>query len=241
MVDKREPAPQWPVLKGEYEVGDVKNCVAVITLGSHLPGGPQLAAGACITGPCKTENLGIEKVVVHVISNPNIRYLLVTGSEVKGHVTGASMLALHKNGVKDNRIVGAIGAIPYIENLTPEAIERFQKQVEAIDFIGTEDVNAIVAKIKEYAAKDPGAYDADPMILQVGEAEGEEKVEAGGLKPMAAELATVRSRILAINKDMMSIGNLNKFHAGVHAGKVEGIMIGMSITLTILGLLLGGN
>jgi len=241
MVDKREPAPQWPVLKGEYEVGDVKNCVAVITLGSHLPGGPQLDAGACITGPCKTENLGIEKVVVHVISNPNIRYLIVTGSEVKGHITGDSMLALHKNGVKDNRIVGAIGAIPYIENLTPEAIERFQKQVEAVNFIGTEDVNAIVAKIKEYAAKDPGAYDADPMILKVGGAEGEEKTEAGGLKPMAAELATVRSRILAINREMMGIGNLNKFHAGVHAGKVEGIMIGLGITLTLLGLLLGGN
>jgi len=241
MADKREPAPQWPVLKGEYEVGDVKNCVAVITLGSHLPGDPMLAAGACITGPCKTENLGIEKVVVHIISNPNIRYLIVTGSEVKGHVTGDAMLKMHQNGVKDNRIVGAIGAIPYIENLTQEAIERFQKQVEAINFIGTEDVNAIVAKIKEYAAKDPGAYDAEPMLLQIGEAGGEEKEEAGGLKPMAAELATVRSRILSINKDMMSIGNLNKFHAGVHAGKVEGIMIGMGITLTLLGLLLGGN
>lgn len=241
MVDKREPAPQWPILKGEYEVGDVKNCVAVITLGSHLPGGPQLAAGACISGPCKTENLGIEKVVVHVISNPNIRYLIVTGSEVKGHVTGQSMLALHKNGVKDNRIVGAIGAIPYIENLTQEAIERFQKQIEAIDFIGTEDSNAIIAKIKEYAAKDPGAYDAEPMLLHIGDAGGEEKAEAGGLKPMAAELATVRSRILGINKDMISIGNLNKFHAGVHAGKIEGVMIGLGITLTILGLLLGGN
>ncbi|MBC7084829.1 MAG: tetrahydromethanopterin S-methyltransferase subunit A [Methanomethylovorans sp.] len=241
MVEKREPAPQWPVLKGEYEVGDVKNCVAVITLGSHLPGAPQLAAGACITGPCKTENLGIEKVVVHIISNPNIRYLIVTGSEVKGHVTGDAILKLHQNGVKDNRIVGAIGAIPYIENLTPEAIERFQKQVECINFIGTEDVDAIVAKIKEYAAKDPGAYDAEPMLIQIGEEGGEEKEEAGGLKPMAAELATIRSRILSINKEMMSIGNLNKFHAGVHAGKVEGIMIGMVITLTILGLLLGGN
>jgi tetrahydromethanopterin S-methyltransferase subunit A len=241
MVDKREPAPQWPVLKGEYEVGDVKNSVAVITLGSHLTGGPQLDAGACITGPCKTENLGIEKVVVHIISNPNIRFLIVTGSEVKGHVTGDAILKMHQNGVKDNRIVGAVGAIPYIENLTQEAIERFQQQVECINFIGTEDTNAIVAKIKEYAAKDPGAYDAEPMLLKIGEGGEEEKEEAGGLKPMAAEMATVRSRILSVNKEMMGIGNLNKFHAGVHAGKVEGIMIGLGITLTILGLLLGGN
>ncbi len=84
MADKREPAPGWPILKGEYEVGDVKNCVLVITCGSHLPGGSILDAGAAVTGSCKTENLGIEKVVAHIISNPNIRYLLVTGSEVKG-------------------------------------------------------------------------------------------------------------------------------------------------------------
>ncbi|WP_407354777.1 tetrahydromethanopterin S-methyltransferase subunit A [Methanolobus sp. WCC5] len=242
MADKREPASGWPILKGEYDVGDIKNCVAVITCGSHLPGGPQLEAGAAVTGPCKTENLGLEKVIAHVISNPNIRYLIVTGSEVKGHITGQAMLMIHKNGIKDNRIVGAIGAIPYIENLTQEAIERFQQQIECIDFIGTEDMNAIVAKIKEYAAKDPGAFDADPMILEVGEAGGDEGTEAGGLKPMASEITTIRSRILGIKREMIEIGNLNKFHSGVHAGKIEGAMIGLSITLTLLGMLLfGGN
>lgn len=239
MSNKREPAPQWPIIKGEYEVGDVKNSVAVITLGSHLPGAPFLDAGACITGPCKTENLGVEKVVAHIISNPNIRYLLVTGAEVKGHVTGDAILKLHQNGVKDNRIVGAVGAIPYIENLTPESIERFQQQVEAIDFIGTEDVNSIVNKIKEYASKDLDAFDADPMILELGdEGSSSDVEESGGLKPMAAEMATIRGRILDVNRELINIGNLNKFHAGVHAGKVEGIVIGMVITLTVLGLLM---
>ncbi|WP_094226803.1 tetrahydromethanopterin S-methyltransferase subunit A [Methanolobus psychrotolerans] len=242
MADKREPAVGWPILKGEYDVGNIKNCVAVATCGSHLASGPQLDAGACITGPCKTENLGLEKVVAHVISNPNIRYLIVTGSEVKGHITGEAIIKIHQNGVKDNRIVGASGAIPYVENLTQEAIERFQQQVECIDFIGTEDMNAIVAKIKEYSSKDPGAFDADPMVLEVGGGSKDETEEAGGLKPMAAEIATIRSRILGINKEMMVIGNLNKFHSGVHAGKIEGAMIGLAITLTLLGMLLfGGN
>ncbi|MCQ6962681.1 tetrahydromethanopterin S-methyltransferase subunit A [Methanolobus chelungpuianus] len=241
MVTKREAAPDWPILKGEYDVGNIKNCVAVITCGSHLASGPQLEAGAAITGPCKTENLGIEKVVAHIISNPNIRYLIVTGAEVKGHITGQAFLSLHRNGIKDNRIVGATGAIPYIENLTDAAIKRFQEQVEAIDFIGTEDMNAIVAKIKEYAAKDPGAFDADPLVIEVGGDKEEEGAEAGGLKPMAAELATIRNRILDIDREMMYIGNLNKFHSGVHAGKVEGIMIGLAITLTLLGMLLFGR
>ncbi|TGC10960.1 tetrahydromethanopterin S-methyltransferase subunit A [Methanolobus halotolerans] len=242
MAAKRDASPNWPMLKGEYDVGDIQNSVAVITCGSHLEAGPQLDAGAAITGPCKTENLGIEKVVAHIIANPNIRYFIVTGAEVKGHITGQAFIALHQHGVKDNRIVNATGAIPYIENLNEEAIARFQEQVEIIDFIGTEDMNSIVSKIKEYASKDTDAFDAEPMEIVVGEGGAEEGAEIGGLKPMAAEMATIRSRILEINKEMMNIGNLNKFHSGVHAGKVEGIMIGLTITLTLLGMLLfGGN
>jgi tetrahydromethanopterin S-methyltransferase subunit A len=241
MVDKREPAVDWPTLKGEYEVGDVKNCVAVITCGSHIPGSPQLEAGAAITGPCKTENLGLEKVVAQIIGNPNIRFVIITGSEVKGHITGEAFMMVHKNGVSDNRIVGATGAIPYVENLTDASVERLQQQVEMIDMIGTEDMGQIVAKIKECVAKDPGALDVDPMVVEVGEAGGESEEEAGGLKPMAAEIATIRNRILDIDREMVIAGNWNKYHAGVHAGKVEGIMIGLAITLSLLGLLLFGR
>ncbi|MFW5986593.1 MAG: tetrahydromethanopterin S-methyltransferase subunit A [Methanohalophilus sp.] len=240
MAEKREPAAGWPILKGEYDVGDPENCVAVITLGSHLDGGPMLEAGASITGPCKTENLGLEKVVSHIIANPNIRYLVVTGSEVKGHITGEAFIMLHKNGVSDNRIVNASGAIPYVENLTEEAIQRYQEQVECIDLIGTEDMGTITAKIKELAAKDPGAFDADPLVIEVG-AESEEEEEVGGLKPMASEISVIRGRILDIEREMARIGEFNKFHAGVHAGKIEGIMIGLTITLSLLGLILFGR
>ncbi len=241
MADKREAVAGWPAIKGEYDVGNVENCVAVITLGSHLPGGPQIDAGAAITGPCKTENLGIEKVIAHVISNPNIRFLLVTGSEVKGHITGQAFFSLHENGVKDNRIVGATGAIPYVENLNDEAVERFQQQVECVELIGTEDMGEITAKIKECAAKDPGAFDADPITIEVKGDEGEGEDEAGGLKPMAAEIATIRSRIRNIELDMINAGNMNKFHSGVHAGKIEGAMMGLVITLAMLGMLLFGR
>jgi tetrahydromethanopterin S-methyltransferase subunit A len=240
MAEKREPAPGWPILKGEYEVGDPENCVAVITLGSHLEGGPMLDAGASIAGPCKTENLGLEKVISHIIANPNIRYLVVTGSEVKGHITGDAFIMLHKNGVSDNRIVNASGAIPYVENLTEEAIQRYQEQVECIDLIGTEDMGTITGKIKELAAKDPGAFDADPLVVEVG-GEAEKEEEVGGLKPMASEISVIRGRILDIEREMARIGEFNKFHAGVHAGKIEGIMIGLTITLSLLGLILFGR
>ena len=151
------------------------------------------------------------------------------------------MMSLHANGVKDNRIVGATGAIPYIENLSAEGIERFQQQVEVVDLLNTEDMGKITGKIRELASKDPGAFDAEPMIVEVGGGEGAEGEEAGGLKPMAAEIATIRSRIRDIEMEMINAGNMNKYHSGVHAGKIEGVMMGLVITLTLLGLLLFGR
>ncbi|HWR25011.1 MAG TPA: tetrahydromethanopterin S-methyltransferase subunit A [Methanosarcina sp.] len=239
MAEKKDAAPGWPILKGEYDAGDSKNPVCVITCGSHLPAKPVLDAGAAITGPCKTENLGIEKVVAHIISNPNIRFLLVTGTEVKGHILGQSIIALHANGVKENRILGATGAIPYVENLNAEAIARFQQQVEVINLLETEDMGAITSKVKELVSKDPGAFDAEPLILQI--AEGEEEEEVSGIRPLGAEVALVRSRMRGIESSLIDIGNLNKYHAGVSAGKIEGFMIGLTFTIAILGLLLIGR
>ncbi|VVB91048.1 Tetrahydromethanopterin S-methyltransferase subunit A 1 [uncultured archaeon] len=239
MVNKVKPAAGWPVVKGEYESGNPENPVAVTTCGSHVKGAAQLAAGACITGPHKTENLGIEKIVANVISNPNIRFLLVTGAEVKGHISGEAIMMLHKNGIKDNRIVGSTGAIPYIENLPDDAIKRFQAQITITEMMGTEDEGAIVARIKELAAKDPGAFEGEPMIIAVGEKE--EIAEAGGVKPMSAEIATIQARIKNIQLQTIQLGNLNKLMAGIYAGKIEGIMIGLVVGLTILGIIIFGG
>ena len=240
MANKKDAAPGWPILKGEYDAGDAKNPVCVITCGSHLPGKPVLDAGAAITGSCKTENLGIEKVVAHIISNPNIRFLLVTGTEVKGHVLGQSIIALHANGVKENRILGAQGAIPYVENLNADAVARFQQQVQVINMLETEDMGAITSKVKELVSKDPGAFEADPLVLQIAEGEGEEE-ETSGIRPLGAEIALVRSRMKGIESSLVDIGNMNKYHAGVSAGKIEGFMIGLTFTIAVLGILLLGR
>ena len=97
MADKKPTADNWPVVSGDYIVGDPESPVAVTTLASHNEDIPA-AAGAAIAGPCKTENLGIEKVVANIISNPNIRFLILCGAEVQGHITGQSIQALHENG-----------------------------------------------------------------------------------------------------------------------------------------------
>ena len=118
MVTKKEPAAGWPVIKGEFDVGDPKSCVAVATAGSHFSLFP-IKAGAAIAGPFKTENLGIEKIVANVISNPNIRFIVICGSEVKGHISGDALECLHKYGLKDGRIVNA--KLPSIRAVRPVA------------------------------------------------------------------------------------------------------------------------
>ncbi len=128
-------------------------------------------SGAAIAGPCKTENLGIEKVVANIISNPNIRFLILAGAEVQGHITGQSFKALHENGADADKkkIIGATGAIPFVENVPLEGVERFQQQLEIVDLIDTEDVGAIQSKINECIEKDPGALEADPIVMEVDE------------------------------------------------------------------------
>jgi tetrahydromethanopterin S-methyltransferase subunit A len=80
------------------------------------------------------------------------------------------------------RIRGCKSAVPYLCNLSLEAIERFQKQVEVIDHVDSTDIreapNETLARydfdagmldqihrsILECEARDPGPFPAPPCI-----------------------------------------------------------------------------
>jgi tetrahydromethanopterin S-methyltransferase subunit A len=235
MADKKSPASGWPLVKGDFHAGDANSCVAVITMGSHLDEEGICAAGAAMCGSCKTENLGLEKVIANYIANPNIRFMLLCGTEVKGHLSGQSMIALHKSGVKDGRIVGAEGAIPFIENLNDAAIKRFQEQITVVNIMESEDLSAIKAKINELKAKDPGAFAADPIVVEVKEAAGGAEEVGGEVRPISGEMAIITTRIKIIEKMVTDIGYRDKFAAGVYAGKIEGLMIGLIVSFALLG------
>ena len=240
MADKKSPASGWPIIQGDYHTGDANSPVAVITMGSHLDETAICAAGAALAGSCKTENLGIEKVVANIISNPNIRFVLLCGTEVKGHLTGQSWTAMHANGVEGGKIVGSKGAIPFLENLTAEHIKRFQDQVELVNLMETEDLGQISAKIAELTARDPGAFGADPIVVQISDDEGgSEEAVAGEEEPLTGEMALITSRIKAIQMMVTDIGYRNRFASGVYGGKIEGVMIGLIISLIVFGALVG--
>ncbi len=178
MAEKKAPAEGWPVINGDYVVGDPESPVAAATLASHIEQIP-VDAGAAIAGPCKTENLGIEKMMANLISNPNIRFLVLCGSEVQGHITGQSIEALHANGVDPDKrkIIEATGAIPFIENIPDEGIERFQQQLEIVSIIDTEDAAQIQSKIKECIEKDPGAVEEEIVVIKLPENKGKSDLE----------------------------------------------------------------
>jgi tetrahydromethanopterin S-methyltransferase subunit A len=80
-------------------------------------------------------------------------------------MSGDTLRALYENGIDDNnRVIGAKGAVPYIENIPMEAVERFQEQVELIDLIDQEDVDVIHDRIQECIRNDPGPF-GEPMIV----------------------------------------------------------------------------
>jgi len=238
MAEKKQAASGWPISKGDFISGDANSCVAVVTMGSHLDEKGLCDAGAAICGSCKTENLGLEKVIANVISDPNIRFIITCGTEVKGHLAGQTFKALHANGVKEGRVVKAEGAIPFIENLKDDAIKRFQEQVKIVDIMETEDNGAIKAKIAELKAQDPGAFPAEAMVVQVKEAGGPAEEATGEVRPLSGEIALIHARMKTVEKMVVDIGYRDRFAAGVYSGKIEGIMIGLLVIFLVLGMVI---
>jgi len=149
---------------GEFTACNPQGCIAVVILNIDYTPSDKVA----IYGSLKTENIGIEKIVANVISNPNIRYIVICGEDIRGHRSGSSLVALNKNGIdKKNRIIGAPGAIPYIENLNEEAIKRFQKQIEIINLIGVEDRKKIKKEIQEYIRKSPSPFGKPYIAIKI--------------------------------------------------------------------------
>ncbi len=144
----------WPAVVGEYYAFcEGPSCpVAVSTLGSTGLA-EQLArvrpGALCIVGKTETENIGIDKLIKNIVTNPTIRCLLLSGHDPSGHYSGKTLLSLWTNGVDEKmKVIGSPGRRPILKNVSREDVEAFRKQVALVDMIGCEDVEKIVAKIE---------------------------------------------------------------------------------------------
>jgi tetrahydromethanopterin S-methyltransferase subunit A len=102
----------------------------------------------------------------------------------------------------------------------------------------TEDLGQIKAKIAELTARDPGAFEGEPMIVEVKEAGGPAEEATGEVRPLSGEVALITARMKVIERMVTDIGYRDKFASGVYAGKVEGIMIGLIVSFALIGFLL---
>jgi len=243
MAEKKEVPDGWPFITGDYEVGDPMSCVAISSNGSYFH--MEHLKGVAIQGPDKTENIGMEKIMANIVSNPNIRFIICAGAEVPGHLSGETHMALYKNGIDPatHKVIGTKGAIPFIENLPTKAIERFREQiVEVIDMMGEEDYGKLNAKVKELQAKDPGAFPEDPLIVKLG---GEEAVVGAALamplaRPASPSMDTVNRAAQACTYKAQLIARDQKLTSGLSRNAFLGLIGGLiSAFIFLMPLILG--
>jgi tetrahydromethanopterin S-methyltransferase subunit A len=184
-VCKTEPAAGYPPEEGCYLRGNDYSPVAAAVIlrwrREETPGDIEnlvrtaVESGAALAGTLQTENIGIEKVICNIVSNPNIRYLIVCGPESPGHLVGESLLALAKNGLDEKkRIIGTEAPTPYLFNVQAEFVERFREQITLIDLVNEGSPEVLREAVwscyqekptvfKNYGLYDPGAYPAEPL------------------------------------------------------------------------------
>lgn len=147
----------WPPAVGEYIVIDRSASVAVSTLASdELP--EKLAGlnpeGLCIAGKTETENIGIDKIIKNIVTNPSIKFLIVAGRETEGHKSGETLLALGEKGVdSEMRVMGSTGRRPILKNVSLLDVENFRGQVKIENMLGCEDTGALISRIKKLSQK----------------------------------------------------------------------------------------
>ncbi len=155
---------EWPVVSGQYYVGQKESPVAVCTLSSldlMREIGPR--DEIAILGKTFTENLGIEKMIRNIVTNPSIRFLILCGPE-SPHRVGQSIASLKQHGVDaKGRIIKSHGRLPLLKNVTREEINHFRQQIEIIDLIGEERIDAVLTKIAAAHKSNPGTFEGLPI------------------------------------------------------------------------------
>lgn len=194
----------WPVVPGDYVVGDADSPVAVLIIGRGKVDLPD--ARYAIMGTLKTENMGLEKVIINIVSNPRIRFLVVCGREEFGHFPASAVTSLYEHGVDAQmRIVGSRSAIPFLCNIPPEAVDRLRRQIEIVDLVHLKDVTEIVAydpqyeldessteeltrTIEDCRARDPGSFPGEAMVFTREALLAESSHIAGELNRLADDI-----------------------------------------------------
>jgi tetrahydromethanopterin S-methyltransferase subunit A len=214
-ITKVEPSPGYPPEEGCYLRGNDYSpvAVAVILRWMREETPPEIEnlvrvsveSGAALAGTLQTENIGIEKIICNIVSNPNIRYLIVCGPESPGHLVGDTLVALANNGLDDRkRIIASQAPTPYLFNVLPEFVQRFRQQITLIDLINEGSPEVIRQAVRscyqekptsfrQHELYDSGAYPAEPLSGTITW-----KVTQPSMEPKSDEERTQREKIQTV-------------------------------------------
>lgn len=182
----------WPIEKGKYLVSNPLSPVGVVVIlaapyGKIPKETEELAMagvekGAGISGTLQTANIGIEKIIVNLISNPNIRYLILAGRE-SGHFPADALKALFKIGTDEKGyILDTKAPTAILKNIPKEAIERLRQQIQLIDLSGIIEMKILEEAVwscyqekevpfeiegRRYRLYDMGPFPAEPIICKL--------------------------------------------------------------------------
>jgi tetrahydromethanopterin S-methyltransferase subunit A len=166
-----------------------------------------------IAGTMKTENQGLEKVSVNVVSEPRIRFLIVYGREGFGHPPADALSCLVMNGLDERgRAIEARSAVPYLGSVPREAVERFRGQVEIIDLIHPREAEEIIdhdppheldaernaelrRAMRDFLARDPGRFPESPLIVRSRGLEADAGKTTRSIDNMAVDFASHMQRL----------------------------------------------
>ncbi|HLK80816.1 MAG TPA: DUF4346 domain-containing protein [Xanthobacteraceae bacterium] len=171
----------WPPLPGNYQVVRYQAPVAVCSLNSEslaLRLAKRAPAGLAIAGTLHTENLGIERVILNILANPNIRFLILGGEDTRqavGHLPGQSLESLFQHGLDERgRIRAALGKRPVLKNVSREQVNAFVRQISLISRIGEQDEATIIQDINAAAVRSPGPFKNTPVETPIETVNAEE-------------------------------------------------------------------
>ena len=159
-MKKVQPIEGWPTLYHDIlKVNDPTNHVGICTLWTErevvekiLRDLPYNLIGNLYSAQ------GINAIIRNVFANPNIRTIVIWGSEMS--LSGHSLLSFMKNGIDENRkIIKGRGEIEV--EIPDEAVALFRKEIEVIDMRGRK-MPELIAKVKELSVVKKEPFLAKP-------------------------------------------------------------------------------
>ncbi len=154
---KQPKQSKWPAVSGNYRTFNPEGQIAVCTLTTEdLYLNEKTFERIAIIGTLMTPNLGIEKIIQNIITNSNIRYLVLCGKDSPVFKSGQAIQCLFRYGVNaEKRIKNAVGHFPVLKNLSDEKINTFLQQVELVDCIEENKIENIIETFDSLKLKEP--------------------------------------------------------------------------------------